>query len=635
MSKIRQEVIFVSKKFRPSAYPLITVDPYFSIWSSSDNLYDNYTMHWTGRPVPIYLSVSVDENNYRVCAFDEYGVSFRRSGDIVWQTGVKVTPTSTVYSFESDEFFLTVDFTTPLLLDRLDIFARPVSYIEYEVKRKDSKTDGICVKFGISPECCVNGFDRVAEIKNTGYSICCGNVNQEPLKESGDRILIDWGYLHLCEKDAYSMKPYPEEKIDMKTFKPYCERLYLTAERQENKGVFVVAYEEQKAIEYFNEAINEYYTKYFDSFEDMINAAKNEYFAIKKMCNDFDNELTKEAAKLGEDYKNIVTLAYRQAIASHKLIEDKEGNLIFLSKECNSNGCIGTLDVTYPSIPLFLKYNPELVLGMLRPIIKYANSDAWNFGFAPHDVGQYPLANGQVYGMPGEENQMPIEESGNMLLCVAAACKYLNDTSFFEENKTVLKKWADYLKEFGYDPGNQLCTDDFAGHLNHNCNLSIKAILGICAYGHLSGDNSYIEIAKEYAKKWEKEASTKLGTKLTFDNEDGWSLKYNMVWDNLLGYGIFSDEVKKNEIKLYKSKMNRYGVPLDSRKDYTKLDWLMWSTLIWKDSEYFNDVCSSVINMINETPDRVPLSDWYDTKTAIHCEFKNRTVVGGLFINMI
>ena len=117
----------MSKKFRPSAYPLITVDPYFSIWSSSDNLYDNYTMHWTGRPVPIYLSVSVDENNYRVCAFDEYGVSFRRSGDIVWQTGVKVTPTSTVYSFESDEFFLTVDFTTPLLLDRLDIFARPVS----------------------------------------------------------------------------------------------------------------------------------------------------------------------------------------------------------------------------------------------------------------------------------------------------------------------------------------------------------------------------------------------------------------------------------------------------------------------------------------------------------------------------
>ncbi len=192
------------------------------------------------------------------------------------------------------------------------------------------------------------------------------------------------------------------------------------------------------------------------------------------------------------------------------------------------------------------------------------------------------------------------------------------------------------MLEYEYDPGDQLCTDDFAGHLAHNCNLSLKAILGIASYAMLSGNDLYLEIAKNYAKRWENDALSKTGaTRLTFDIEDGWSLKYNIIWDKLLGFNIFSDEIKKNEIELYKTKINRYGVPLDSRSDYTKIDWLMWSTCIFSDKEYFDMVCESIINMINETYDRVPLTDWYYTSTAKHVAFQNRSVVGGLFINMI
>ena len=44
----------------------------------------------------------------------------------------------------------------------------------------------------------------------------------------------------------------------------------------------------------------------------------------------------------------------------------------FVSKECHSNGCAATVDVSYPSIPLFLLYNPELVRGMMRPVFKFA-----------------------------------------------------------------------------------------------------------------------------------------------------------------------------------------------------------------------------------------------------------------------
>ena len=115
-----------------------------------------------------------------------------------------------------------------------------------------------------------------------------------------------------------------------------------------------------------------------------------------------------------------------------------------------------------------------------------------------------------------------------------------------------------------------------------------------------------------------------------FESEERYPVMY--FFD---GHNLFSDEVKKNEIKVYMSKMNRYGVPLDSRSDYTKVDWLMWSTCIWRDKEYFDAVCQSIVNMINETLDRVPLTDFYFTSTADYKAFKNRSVVGGLFINLL
>ena len=145
-----------------------------------------------------------------------------------------------------------------------------------------------------------------------------------------------------------------------------------------------------------------------------------------------------------------------------------------------------------------------------------------------------------------------------------------------------------------------------------------------------------MEVAKQWAKNWEKDAKADhIGTKLTFDKNESWSMKYNMVWDTLLGYCIFSDEVKKNEIKVYTEKMNRYGVPLDSRASFTKIDWLMWSTCIWNDKEYFDKVCEAITNMLNETTDRVPMTDYYDTHTGEYREFICRSVVGGLFINLL
>jgi len=641
------------KKFRPAAAPLITVDPFLSIWSCDDALYGGPTEHWCGRPCPILAGIYVDNAFHAIAAADENGKVLRSR---VYQTDLEITPLSTIYTFDNEAALVKLTFTTPLLPDRPDILARPVSYVHYEVKPKTAKP--VRFLFGISARACVDNKYQSVSFRRSVNSLACGNTVQNPLAQSGDNVFIDWGYLHLHGGEDVKVGRFTDgtrlEFLPVNgMYNAYAENPFLLTIRNEHEGVITIGYDEIKPIEYFGTQLDEYYTKYFGSFEEMLDAAAAEYGEIRALCDAFDASLMAEAGAKGEDYKNIAALAFRQAVAAHKLVADPEGNILFLSKENDSNGCIGTLDVTYPSIPLFLKYNPELVKGMLRPIIRYAESDAWQYDFTPHDVGRYPLANGQVYGASpfapngnpqyrfwGKmlfEKQMPVEEAGNMLLCLAAVKKYAGgDQTLFDAHTATMKLWADYLVKYGYDPENQLCTDDFAGHLARNCNLSLKAILGIAAYAELSGDASYMDIAREYAKKWEVDAkSSHGGTRLVFGADDGWSLKYNIVWDSLLVYNLFSDEVKKAEIALYKTKMNRYGVPLDSRSDYTKIDWLMWSTVIWDDEAYFASVCESIANMINETTDRVPMTDWYYTSTAAYRAFRARSVVGGLYIPLL
>lgn len=635
--------------FKPPAIPLVCVDPYFSIWSESDELYGDYTRHWTGRTNPMIAGVYIDKRFHIIMGMEYPNPrDMRRRCAHIEQKSLRVFPLHTEYVFENEVVRVELSFLTPLLTDKINIMSRPVSYIEYNIEIIDGAEHEIEFVYGISAECCVNGYKSQITFGRTGVSMFCGNTVQNPLCETGDNVCIDWGYLHIAGCNAKAVKPerfpvlggkllYSEIDEDG-VYNAFGDNVYMLTTSKETNGVITLAYDSIKAVEYFGEQLDEAYKKYFDSFEEMLESSVREYADIKEQCMQFEKEFIALAGEFGEKYEYITSLAFRQAVAAHKIAYDTNGNILFLSKECDSNGCIGTLDVSYPSMPLFLKYNPELVMGMLRPIIKYAKSDLWKHPFTPHDVGRYPIANGQVYGTDEENPEdfhMPVEECGNMLICLAAIKKRINIDDFLEENKEVLKQWADYLKEVGYNPGNQLCTDDFGGHLSHNCNLGLKSIIGIAAYGQMFDDEKYISSAKEMAKSWSDESANDEATMLAFGIKNSWSLKYNLVWDKLLDLNLFDEAIYEKEIKLYLKKFNQYGVPLDNRKGYTKLDWLIWTTVLTNDKEYFDKVMDSVCDFLCNTSDRVPMSDWYNTETGRQCMFQNRSVVGGIFINLL
>ena len=77
---------------------------------------------------------------------------------------------------------------------------------------------------------------------------------------------------------------------------------------------------------------------------------------------------------------------------------------------------------------------------------------------------------------------------------------------------------------------------------------------------------------------------------------------------------LFPPEVARKEIAFYLTKQNQYGLPLDNRKDYTKLDWVVWTATLADNAGGFRDARRRrSTSSPTSTPSRVPLTDWYDT----------------------
>lgn len=662
----------LTQTLRPPAVPLIAVDPYFSVWSAADRLHDDHTTHWTNKRSSMAGIIRIDGKPRRFMGKAELADG---AGDreipAMEQISVKVEPLTSTYLFEAEGVRLEAAFMTPLLQDDLELLSRPASYMTFRVRSIDGKPHRVQLYVDLTAELSVNTTDQAvrwsrAETGDRLTAMRIGSEEQSILGRIGDDTRIDWGYAYLAVPQSEGLQTaihsskmrsrfadsgqlpeqddeaYPRNAADdpvaMSAVFDFGQVGDQTVER-----FAIAAYDDIYSIEYFGKRLEAYWRKSGMTFEEMLNRAADQYDEISARCEVFNRELIRESAQAGgEKFADMLSLAYRQAIAAHKLVAGEQGELLFFSKENFSNGCIATVDVSYPSIPLFLYGNPELVKGMMRPIFKYAASEEWTFDFAPHDVGCYPAANGQVYGENKLENQMPIEECGNMLIMATAVSLYEGNAEFAREHWALLTRWAAYLKEHGMDPANQLCTDDFAGHLAHNANLSIKAILGIGGYsilcsmlGETEGE-TYLALAKEMAGNWVEMANAGDHYKLTFDSApDTWSLKYNLVWDRLFGLHLFPENVAEDEVRHYIATQNQYGTPLDSRSSYTKADWLVWSASMANTKEEFERIVEPLWHFLNETPSRVPFTDWYDTVSGKQIGFQNRSVVGGLFLPLL
>lgn len=646
--------------FRPPAVPLITFDPYLSVWSEANRLTDDVTRHWTHHPHSLVSLIRIDGKAYRLMGRDPQNVP------AMPQVGLRVLPTRSLYDFDNGHVHVTLTFMTAALPHDLDVLTRPVGYITWTVRSTDGSAHSVSLYDSTSSELAVNTPDEpvvwAREPMGALTALKVGTEDQPIFQTAGDDVRIDWGYAYAAAPNAQAKAAIGANEALLGRFVaqgdlPAQDDSRMPRAVNDNTPVLafafdlgrveaapvsrhvLVAYDEVYAIKYFGKNLRPYWRRNGATPADLLQTAERDYPRLVARCARFDRDLVADLTREGgARYAQIAALAYRQCLAATGIAADANRQPLLFTKENTSNGDIATVDVIFPMDPMLLLFSPTLAKASLVPDLDYAASSHWRFPNAPHDLGTYPIARGTDDGGEG----MPVEESGNMLLLCDAIAREEGSAEFASHWWPKLTQWAHYLEQYGNDPEDQLCTDDFMGHLAHNANLSVKAILALAAYGDLCrmrGDTKtaarYRSLAEGYARHWIQAAADGNHSRLAFDKPDTWSQKYNLVWDRILGLNIFPPTVARQEIAYYKTVMQPYGVPLDSRTHLTKTDWSLWSATLADNRADFETLISPIYDYLNQTTARMPLVDSYVTDKIGSRGMHARPVVGGIFIKML
>ncbi len=656
--------LLVSQKapadFRPPAVPLVTCNPFLSIWSGTDHLNDANTKHWTHSYHSLVGLVRVDGRTYRLVGGEPEKLP------IFTQRSIEVTPTRSIYEFEDAGVHITLTFLQPALPNDLDVYSWPLSYINWNVRSADSATHQVEIYHSTSSQLAVNHDSELVEWSRATEGaltlLRIGTKEQPVLGSCGDNHRINWGYAYAAAPQALAKSAFgandvlencfaangklpvdddlrmPRAVSDAQPVMAYSFDLGKVGARAEQRQV-IVAYDEIFAIKYFGRNLLPYWARNGAKISAILQAAAKDYPQLLTRCKEFDKELTADMTRIGgAQYAKIAALAYRECVAANGLAADANKQPLLFTKENTSNGDIATVDVFFPMDPIWILLSPSLAKASLIHVLMYSASPHWKFPNAPHDLGTYPFVFGRDDGGEG----MPVEESGNMLILCDAIAQADRNADFVAPWWPQLTQWARYLEKYGLDPEQQLCTDDFMGHLAHNANLSVKAILGLAAYGDLCrmrGDRStarkYSDLAQADATHWTKVAAEGDHYRLAFDKPGTWSQKYNLVWDRLLGLNVFPPSVARKEVAHYKKVMLRYGLPLDSRTSLTKTDWSFWSATLAENHSDFEAMIAPIYDYLNATTTRDPISDSYVTDNIKSGGMHARPVVGGFFIKML
>ena len=647
-------------KFRPPAVPLVTFDPYMSIWSEHNNLANHPTVYWDHRRQNLISLIRIDGKAYRLMGGEP------QLSDSLHQISVDVQPLKTVYIFQGHGVRVRLSFLTPRIPGDLAALTQPVTYINWTVQATDGQSHQVEIYYSTSSAIAVNHSAEkiVWARKHFGplVALKCGTPNQNYFDISGDPVGLDWGYIYTAAPAASSLNAFIPVKTALKQFiatgklpttdashaaqrvsdgrpvEAFVFNLGKVDSRPENRTV-MVAYDEVFAIDYFNEYLRPYWRKGGVTPSAMFQNAWKKYPALKHKSKQFDAEVQRDAIRIGgRKYAVIASLAYRQALAAMGMAADRHGQPLVFTKEETSNGDIATVDVIFPASPLFLLFNAQMEAASIAPVLVSAETPKWHYAWAPHDLGTYPIAHGH-YNTGGET--MPVEESGNIIIIACAIAEAEGNPRFAAKYWNLLGHWVQFLRKSGFDPKRQLSTNDFLGKIAHNANLSVKAIIAMGAYAKLcqmrgltAEAASYQRLAHRWAIKWMHIDRDGNHYKMAFNQPGTWSQLYNLAWDRVLGLHIFPRSVRRREMKFYMTQLHTYGLPDRSTVTQTKTDFSIWTATLATRRLEFNAIIGRIYKFLDKSPGRVPLADQYGTIRA-WAGMHARPVMGAAFLPMM
>jgi hypothetical protein len=671
---------------RPPAAPLAVRSPYLSTWLPATTLPGTWQQFWTGHVTAMGGIARIDGVSYLfmgapTIVLDVPNGNNGTPGTVqgfeqgLDQTLLEVTPTRSRFHLQGGGVSLVVEFLSPVEPGDPRRQSIPMSYILMTASSLDGGSHDVQLYFDISGEW-TSGDDSQAitwtpsSVPYSGGTLRTWTVelqNQQPLTEQDQ--LAAWGSIVWATPDSARLSYQSGQDIVVRA--QFVSNGHLTNGNDtnyrainDNWPVFgfcadlgsvtgsavttqaSIGHVRTPVVSYLGQPLQPLWTAGFSAWPDMLAFFHADLPAARKRADRLDARITAAAQRAGGPaYAGLCDIALRQAYAGTELVVGPGGEPWAFLKEISSDGNVSTVDVLYPASPAWIYADPGYLALLLEPLLAYAETGGWPKTFAEHDLGSsYPVASGHN---DGQEEDMPVEETGNMLIMTAA---YLRQASapaaaaFAKAHYQILKQWADYLVANLPDPGFQNQTDDFAGPIAHSVNLALKGIIAVAAMGQVAtaaGNTadaaSYPAQARQFISYWAQHAQDP-GSKhldLTYSGSDGgngtWGTTYNAYADRLLGTGLVPATVAAEQASWYHGVSNVFGVPLQVPHSYAKSDWEMFTAAWLSDYPVKQELIDRVYAYAHTTPSRVPFSDLYDTISGNQVGFQARPVQGGIF----
>ncbi|RDW86226.1 glutaminase GtaA [Aspergillus mulundensis] len=639
---------------RPPALPLAVKSPYLSTWLSAGRdggnggyLAGEWPTFWEGQVTGWAGLVRVDGQVYTWMGLP--------GSTTVNQTAYEYTSTKSIFTMHvGDAVEMKITFLSPITPNDLRRQSLVFSYLDVSVTSLDGKSHSVQLYADISAEF-VSG-DRSA-IAQWDYGVTSGGVayhkvhRQTPLLFSENRDQAEWGDWYWATDSGPGLTYQAGPDVDVRGAFSSSGRLSnsndanyraisnnwpvfgfahdLGSISSSTSALFSIGLTQSQAIQYAGSSstlspVPSLWTSYFNTALDALNFFHHDYQEANSLSSDLDQRIAQDSiAAAGQDYLTITSLSIRQAFAATQLCGPADNPYLFM-KEISSNGNMNTVDVIFPAHPVFLYTNPELLKLLLRPHFEIQESGHYPNSYAMHDIGaHYPNATGHL---DGNDEPMPLEECGNMIIMALAYAQKANDTAYLETHFTILRQWANYLIEDSLYPANQISTDDFAGSLANQTNLALKGIIGIEAMSVIAGlavdsedANNLTNYAHDYIETWQtlgiSRSAAQPHTTLSYGSDSSHGLLYNLYADRELGLNLVPQSVYDMQSSFYPTIQGQFGVPLDTRHQYTKADWELFTAAVASTST--RDMFIRLLaNWINQTPTNRALTDLYDTTTG-------------------
>ena len=685
---------------RPPAAPLVVRSPYLSTWQESTVGAGTWETHWNGNITALGGIARIDGAAYMLAGDPTISLTVPDGGYVppgqtgpeviadfeaaLDQTSLALTATRTVYTLQGGGVQITLEYLSPVEPGDLRRQSIPMSYVLVSAQSIDGSAHEVSVYLDISGEWLSGDATQpftwtpatVPYPRGTLQAWTLELAKPRPLTETNDRA--NWGTVVWATPQVPGLSYQSGASASVRA--QFVDQGTLTGANLAGAGSttisddgafpvfgfsldlgrvggapslrqFSLGQVRTPLVSYLGQPLAPLWTQSFSSWQTMLAFFHADRPAASRRATALDAKITADAhAAGGAEYEALCVLGLRQAYGATELAVGPGGTPWAYLKEISSDGDINTVDIIYPGSPVWIYLDPQYLALLLAPIFAYAGSGRFTEPYSPHDLGHYPQATG--YPLPGTtqpEEAMPVEESGNMLIMVAAYAQAAGAgaTPYLQANYRLLKQWADYLVSQLPDPGFQNQTDDFAGEIAHSVNLALKGIVGVAAMSQIAeavGQSTpaahYAAQARSFIVTWLARAQDPSGTHLDLtyngsgDGNGTWGTTYNAFADALLGTRLVPESVAAEQAAYYLTVSNQFGLPLQLPHSYAKSDWELWTAAWLHRYPIARQLIARVYLYANTTETRVPFSDLYSTISAqatFSSPFRARPAQGGMF----